>query len=408
MDILDSLRQWFGISKSGKRWRGHRMNAYDTRNVSSSTYAGAERNRLVSDWVHSSNSADNEIRYSLKTLRNRSRYLYRNDEYARSIINTLVNNVVGTGVQFQSQIKKKTIDELNQKLNDAIEHEWRQWGFSQHCDVSDQRSWCDLQRQILRSMLVDGEILVRLVRREFGNSGIPLAIELIEADQLAEEEIAEYNGNEVRMGVEVDKFHRPVAYHVYEKHPYDTYFSRSEATRKKIRIPAEDIIHVYHPDRTYQTRGIPHLTPSILRMRHLGEYQYNELIASRFGSAVMGLVEQDADAQTDITADFLERIEGGSIRYLAPGEKFQGFAPNRPNTAYSGFVEAQLRALAVGNFLTYEQVSGDYSKVNYSSARVAQLEVRDNFREATPPFICPMVTGGCINGACSYFMGRFQ
>ena len=59
------------------------------------SYSAAGTGRLFADFNSSSSSADSEIYTALKTLRNRSRELSRNDGYVARYLKMLVNNVVG-------------------------------------------------------------------------------------------------------------------------------------------------------------------------------------------------------------------------------------------------------------------------------------------------------------------------
>ena len=47
-------------------------------------YAGADLNRLTSDWVSQGTSADSEVKNSLRILRNRARSLVRDSDFAKS------------------------------------------------------------------------------------------------------------------------------------------------------------------------------------------------------------------------------------------------------------------------------------------------------------------------------------
>jgi len=69
-------------------------------------YDGARRGRLDRDWQAWGTSANSEVYASLQTLRNRSRDLLRNNDYARGMVRHLVDNVVYTGISFQAQIKR--------------------------------------------------------------------------------------------------------------------------------------------------------------------------------------------------------------------------------------------------------------------------------------------------------------
>ena len=76
------------------------------------------------------------------------------------------------------------------------------------------------------------------------------------------------NGNEVRMGVELDRFRKPVAYHLLARHPNDLFVVK--ATRE--RIPAEQVIHPFISDRIAQTRGYPWMVSAMTRLQILGAY----------------------------------------------------------------------------------------------------------------------------------------
>ena len=56
-------------------------------------FDGAAGSRLFNDFLSSSRSADGELRYSLKTLRERARELSRNNDYARRYIQLLLTNL---------------------------------------------------------------------------------------------------------------------------------------------------------------------------------------------------------------------------------------------------------------------------------------------------------------------------
>ncbi|HER27020.1 MAG TPA: phage portal protein, partial [Rhodospirillales bacterium] len=74
-----------------------------------------------------------------------------------------------------------------------------------------------------------------------------------------------------------------------------------------------------------------------------------------------------ADVQRD-------RIEGGAVMPLYPGDKMSSFSPNRPSDKFAPFVDAMNRHVAASLNMPYELLLKDFSKTNYSSARAALLE----------------------------------
>jgi lambda family phage portal protein len=90
-------------------------------------------------------------------------------------------------------------------------------------------------------------------------------------------------------------------------------------------------------------------------------------------------------------------LGGARVPILFPGEKINAVTATRPNSAFEAFQSTFLRNFATSVGMSYEQVSSDWSKSNYSSARGAILEAwktiqrrRNNFENgfATPIFGC--------------------
>ena len=57
---------------------------------------------------------------------------------------------------------------------------------------------------------------------------------------------------------------------------------------KHIRIPAEQVIHIFMPLRAGQTRGEPWLSPVMPAMKQLGGFREAAVINARIGASKMG------------------------------------------------------------------------------------------------------------------------
>lgn len=348
-------------------------------------YAGAVVNRLTAGWSASVTSMDAEIRGSLRALRNRSRDLARNNDYVRQLLRAVENNVIGQGIPFQAQVKKAKSNELDKEINKAIEREWNDWTKKEYCHTSGRLSFPDIERLLIRSTAESGEVFVRMIKKSFGGSKIPFALEIIEADLLDEDRngISE-SGNMVRMGVELDEFQRPLAYYFRKRHPGDLNAPSNQGNSYELmKIPASEIIALFKTERPGKTRGVPWLASSIIRLHHVQGYEEATVIQKRAESSLMGFIETpDGEIHGD-DVDGYDRVtdfEPGVFKHLAPGEKVN--VPNIGKSAgeFDPFMRSMLRAFAAGVGVSYETLSRDYSQSNYSSSRLALIDDRDNWR----------------------------
>ncbi len=75
---------------------------------------------------------------------------------------------------------------------------------------------------------------------------------------------------------------------------------------------------------------------------------------------------------TDPSGQKIEEFRPGMVLYGKPGEKATFFAPTGAG-GYAEYVRDNKRDIAVGVDMTYEQLSGDLSTVNYSSYKAGHL-----------------------------------
>lgn len=345
-------------------------------------YDGAQVDRLFADFLTSTRSADSEIRPAIKTLRNRCRDLARNNEYVRRYLNMLKSNVVGErGVTLQ--VKAKNTDNSFDNLgNTIVENSFAKWGKLGNCTVDGRMTWVDTQRLFIENLARDGEVLIRLVNY---NNPDNFALEFLEPDLLDDEknEILP-NGNRIRMGVEIDKYGKPVAYHLLSEHPGDMEYTAQYA-RRHIRVPADKIIHAFMPDRAMQNRGVPFLSNAIVSLKMLHGYREAELVAARTGASKMGFFTSpsgDGFMGDDIVDGYtpIMQAEPGTFHQLPAGVDFKAFDPSHPTSAFGDFEKAVLRGIASGLGVSYNTLANDLEGVSYSSIRQGALEDRDFYR----------------------------
>lgn len=349
-------------------------------------YAGAIISRLTSDWMSTQASADAEIRTSIKKLRDRSREMVRNNPYAKQAKRTTQVNVVGSGIKLQSQVQQVRGRKPSEAINRLIEEKWHLWTRAQYCDVAGRHSFHMMEWLATGALPESGEALFRIIRRPFGGSRVPLALEMIESDVLDEE----YQGptlsklNEWRMGVEIDEWGRPVRYAFLTRHPGDYWFQNApQKGEKHVFLPAADVIHLFIPERPQQHRGVPWFHSVMADAHQLQGYEEAAVIRARAGASVMGFVtspegELDGD---DVEADRrISEFEPGMWKYLEPGQNVEVPNISSPDQQYEMFVKNKVRRFASGFGCSYETLSRDFSETNYSSSRLSLLEDREHWK----------------------------
>ncbi|HEX7776640.1 MAG TPA: phage portal protein, partial [Parvibaculum sp.] len=247
-------------------------------------------------------------------------------------------------------------------------------------------------------------------------------LQLVDPDRLSNPNNM-FDQDRLRAGVEVDQYGAATAYHFRRRHPNDIFGARAGDSMIWDRVPRQtawgrpQVIHFFEKDRAGQSRGIGRLTPVIeaLFMDHrLGRAELQAAVLN----AILAVVLEsplDADMATQGLApnsdsfgayqamrkDFHDEkrltFGGVQITSLFPNEKLKMEAPSRPNANFADFESAVLRKAAAGIGTSYEQLSRDWSKTNYSSARAALIEVwrgyiarREEFTQGfcTPFFGC--------------------
>lgn len=343
---------------------------------SARNFSAANNSRLTLDWIMSPLSADAAMNGKLAPLRARSRDLERNNEWTRGYLRTLENNTIGeNGISLQMRVRDPGAATFDEIANDKIETAWWQWGRVGKCTVCGRHSWRDVQRLVVRSLARDGEVLIRKVRKRDG-----VRLQIIEADLLDESaNFIAAGGNEVRFGVECNGDRMPVAYHLLGRHPGDNGFGSAKSDR--IRIPADEIIHLFISERPEQSRGLPWLVASMQGMKMLDGYAEAELVAARTGAAKMGFFTKKTpdgwDGEVDGDGNLSMDASPGTIEELPAGVEFKEWSTDHPNSGYGDFVKSRLRGIATSLGISYNSLASDLEGVNYSSIRAGLIEERE-------------------------------
>ncbi len=351
-----------------------------------SGFAGAAVNRLTASLQTWSGALNADLDAGLPILRARARALAVNYEFARRYLSLASTNIVGPdGATLQ--VRARGADgKLDSIGNDTIEAAWKKWCLK--CDLSGRVEWAQMCRMIVKHVARDGEMLMRIVRDKqlFGG----LQLQMLEPDRLDENYNQRLNnGSTVRMGVELDSYLRPVAYYIRTRHPGENFVMGAGLQLE--RVAANDIIHIYLPERAEQVRGYSWFHAVIGRASMLQGYEEAAIVAARVGAAKVGVFERDGegvamglqsvgDGKDPATGNVLMDAQPGEFVTVPEGYKLSSWNPEYPHANYESFISQCMRGLAAGLDVAAHNLSGNMTEVNYSSARIAEMAERDLWR----------------------------
>ncbi len=349
-------------------------------------FSGAKTTRLTLDWDNVGDGAiDRELRYELKTLRQRSRELYYNNDYVKKYVQLIVQNVVGPEGFILQNDARDINGNPDVAANEIIENAWYEWGLK-YADVTRRQSFRGLCETLCRQLVIDGEVFVRTVVNKSNKYGIELQV--IEADYLDENynEVLK-NGNIVRMGVEINKWRQPVAYW-FKVVDIDKEMNIGyNYTGEYKRISADEIIHIFLPDRANQTRGVPWTASSMNRLKWLGDYENAAVINAKISASKMGFFKSTHPELIGKSENLEIEISPGHFEQLPPGCDFVPFTPEFPSSQHGDFVKSTLRGIASGLGVSYNTLANDLEGVNYSSIRAGLLDEREFYKSIQAMFI---------------------
>ncbi len=307
-------------------------------------------------------------------LRVKSRDLARRNAWAGSAIDAFVTNCIGTGIKPQSIV-------ADAAFREAVHALW--WDWCYEADAAGITDFYGLQALACRAMLEGGECFVRLrARRPEDGLAVPLQLQVLEAEHVP----LTFNttlasGNVVRAGIEFDRLGRRVAYHLTRVHPGDP--AARIGDHDLVRVPAGRIAHLYRPLRPGQIRGEPWLARALVRLNELDQFDDAALVKAKVAAMFTGFVTSPhpegavlGEGEADEDGDLKVSLEPGSMQRLDPGQDVKFTEPADAGGNYDAFFRNQLRAVATAAGVTYEQLSGDLTQVNYSSIRAGLLEFR--------------------------------
>lgn len=306
-------------------------------------------------WAHadglSANSANSpEVR---RILRNRSRYEVANNSYARGIVLTLANDIVGTGPRLQLLTD-------NADANRQIERAFYQWSKAIHL--------AEKLRTLRMAQVQDGEAFAVLINNPALDTPIQLDLRLIEADQVTTPDLGLRSTSAVD-GIVFDSAGNPIEYHILREHPG----SGRTLARDYERVTANSVVHLFRCDRPGQQRGIPEVTPALPLFAMLRDYSLATLDAAKAAAYYAGIIYTDSPPSGE--ADAVEpldpiELDRNMLLTMPGGWKMSQLHAEQPTGTYAEFKREILNEIARCLNMPFNIAAGNSSSYNYASGRL--------------------------------------
>jgi lambda family phage portal protein len=337
-------------------------------------------------WSATPISPDSFITRRQMSLVARSREQWSNNDYVRSFMRLVRQNVVGPqGVTMQSKATTAR-GKLDKELNAAHEALWEDFCKRGNCEVTGQLSMRALCNLVMETTARDGEFFARKIYGEDAGA-FGFALQMIDPQRLPvwyENYQRNQDGGFIRHGIEFNRYGRPVAYHFASTDEWDAYYY-AYAGQGFVRIPAGEIIHGFLHELVGQRRGLPWASTSLFRLHHLQGFEDAAVQNARAGATKMGFIQYkegfgpEAEDDSDIGASI--NAEPLSFHELPEGAEFKEFSPQYPNNEFAPFHKAMLRGAAAGMGVLYNNMAGDLEGVNFSSIRQGTLDEREHWKD---------------------------
>lgn len=271
----------------------------------------------------------------------------------------------------------------NQKLG-ALWDQWAPtcWGNGPSPKGS---KWEQAGLQIVNAAFESGDaLIIRRIRQPYEKRPLNMTIDILEPDHLdtTRDGQALADGGYIRGGIEFSATGERRAYHLLDVHPGEIEI-RPFSYRSK-RVPAEDVVHMYRPDRPGAVTGVP-ANAAVAELIDEGrDYVRFDILQKKVAACFAAFVTRpDADAPPLAPENGRmpsgarrEKIDPAMIHYLANGESVEIAAP-----AQAGGVRETMavigREIAAGYHMPYALLTGDWSDSNYSSSRSGLIGFAD-------------------------------
>jgi len=371
-------------------------------------FEGASRyDRDLAMWAPALRSADLDILPEKGRMEARTRDIARNDAYVQSGTDINRDGIIGGAYLLNAKPAFKILgldSEWAEAFSEEVEEKFTLYAESPSnwIDASRMNTLTELLRLAIGVHTISGEILATAEWMRETNRSYATAIQMVDLDRLSNPN-GQADDQFMRGGIERNKFGAPVAAHIQMAHPSDYTAGADSYTWKRVPMTKpwgrQQVIHIFEQNRPDQSRGISSMVAALKEMKITKKFRdvtlQNAVVNATYAASIesdlppevamaaMGGGQVDPRAITNYAASYLGavseysgnsrnmHIDGVKIPHFFPGTRLQLRPAGTPGGVGTEFETSLLRYIAASLGVSYEELSRDFSKTNYSSARAA-------------------------------------
>lgn len=368
-------------------------------------YEGAERlGQELGSWRAPSRSADAAVLPNRDILEARGQDLMRNHGNLVGASNTHKDSIIGAHYRLNAKPKWRTLglsDAWADEFAEEVEETFTLYAESDAywIDASARCTLTELCRLGIGVYFVGGEV-VGTMNWLKGDRPFQTAFQMIDAKRLSNPNDKQ-DSDRLRRGVHLGPLGEPIGFSFRKGFVNDLLAPVADAYRWEYwpirkRWGRLQVLHIQEMQRPGQNRGLADMV-SILKETRMGKRFHelsleNAIVQASYAAAIeselppeaamqmIGAVQEGREVAAVGWLQALSEytrggraleINGIKVPYLFPGSKLHMMSPDRPEGVGGEFEESLNRLIASGLGVSYEELTRDFTKTNYSSARAA-------------------------------------
>lgn len=242
-----------------------------------------------------------------------------------------------------------------------------------------------------------GEAIARMIVKTKGNTNrVPLKIQNIESEYLdvtymgwQDPELANLPYATTRYGITFDEYNAPIYYNFWTERHYGIKAALPNPWLR-VKVPANEICHIFERTRSNQWRGIPLIAPILSDIYALTDLRDATVAKQAAAAAISWIIEQPqgmplnnpGSVRTagntmpmDIQRKLFFLANGGQVQYTNPGEKFQLVQSADIGNNLIDLMKHVLQSIAGAIGIPYYILANDTNQLSFSAINGILVEL---------------------------------